>query len=109
MGTKREDAPRTRRTTHHSPARLATIGEFGFLDRLLPTLASRRDVIVGPGDDCAVVRCGNRRLLITTDALVEEVHFKHAWMTPRQLGRRSLLVNLSDIAAMGGHPTFCVI
>jgi len=88
---------------------LATVGEFGFLDRLLPKLAGRRDVIVGPGDDCAVVRCGNRRLLITTDALVEDVHFRRDWLTPRQLGYRSLAVNLSDIAAMGGHPTFGVI
>ncbi|MBI4516945.1 MAG: thiamine-phosphate kinase [Deltaproteobacteria bacterium] len=88
---------------------LKALGEFGFLDRLLPTLGRRRDVIVGPGDDCAVVRCGSRRLLITTDALVEEVHFERGWLTPVQLGRRSLLVNLSDIAAMGGRPTACVI
>jgi thiamine-monophosphate kinase len=88
---------------------LATLGEFGFLDRLLPTLGRNRDVLVGAGDDCAVMRCGNRRLLITTDALVEGVHFKPEWLSPRQLGRRSLLVNLSDIAAMGGRPTSCVI
>ncbi|HUI28017.1 MAG TPA: thiamine-phosphate kinase [Candidatus Kryptonia bacterium] len=88
---------------------LAALGEFGFLDRLLPTLKQRPDVLVGPGDDCAVVRCGNRRVLITTDALVESVHFERDWMTPHQLGRRSFLVNLSDIAAMGGRPTFCVI
>jgi len=88
---------------------LATVGEFGFLDRLLPRLAGRRDVLVGPGDDCAVVRCGGRPVLITTDALIEDVHFKRDWLTPRQLGYRSLAVNLSDIAAMGGHPTFGVI
>jgi thiamine-monophosphate kinase len=88
---------------------LASLGEFGFLERLFPTLATRRDVVVGPGDDCAVVRCGKQRILITTDVLVEGVHFRHAWMTPRQLGRRSLTVNLSDIAAMGGRPTFCLI
>ena len=88
---------------------LAALGEFGFLDRLLPTLKQRRDVEVGPGDDCAVVRCGGQRVLITTDALVESVHFERDWMAPRQLGRRSFLVNASDIAAMGGHPTFCVV
>ena len=66
-------------------------------------------VLVGPGDDCAVVRCGSRRVLITTDALVESVHFESKWLTPKQLGRRSFLVNASDIAAMGGRPTFCVI
>jgi thiamine-monophosphate kinase len=88
---------------------LSSLGEFGFLDRLLPTLPGRRDVIVGPGDDCAVVRCSRHPLAVTTDVLVEEVHFRRSWMSPRQLGRRSLLVNLSDIAAMGGRPRFCVV
>jgi thiamine-monophosphate kinase len=66
-------------------------------------------VEVGPGDDCAVVRIGTRRVLLTTDALVDGVHFRHEWLTPRQLGRRSVLINLSDIAAMGGRPTFCLV
>lgn len=88
---------------------VADMGEFGFLARLLPRFKTRRDVEVGPGDDCAVVGVGNRRVLMTTDALVDGVHFRRDWMTPRQLGRRSLLVNLSDIAAMGGRPTFGLV
>jgi thiamine-monophosphate kinase len=88
---------------------LSSLGEFGFLHRLFPRLRTRSDVLVGPGDDCAVVRRSRRNLLITTDALVEGVHFEREWLTPRQLGRRSLLVNLSDIAAMGGGPTHGVI
>jgi len=47
--------------------------------------------------------------LVTVDAVVENVHFKARWSSPRQIGRRSFLVNASDIAAMGGQPRFCVV
>jgi thiamine-monophosphate kinase len=87
---------------------IAAVGEFRFLSRLLPRLGGGRGIVVGPGQDCAVVRCGARRLLYTVDALVEGVHFESHWLTPRQLGRKSFLVNASDIAAMGGRPRFCV-
>jgi thiamine-monophosphate kinase len=95
------------RTAHADT--IAAVGEFRFLSRLLPRLGSGRGTIVGPGQDCAVVRCGRRRLLYTVDALVEGVHFERQWLTPRQLGRKSFLVNASDIAAMGGRPRFCVV
>jgi len=88
---------------------LARVGEFGFLRRLLDRLPVGAGVMVGPGDDCAVVEAGSRRILITTDALVDEVHFRRSWMSSRQLGRKAYLVNASDIAAMGGRPRFCVI
>ena len=92
-----------RRTT------IADLGEFGFLARLLPTLAGGRGVIVGPGDDCAVVQTASQRLLLTVDALVQDVHFRRGWLTPHQLGRKAFLVNASDIAAMGGAPRWCVV
>jgi thiamine-monophosphate kinase len=95
------------RTAHADT--IAAVGEFGFLSRLRPRLGSGRGTIVGPGQDCAVVRCGTQRLLYTVDALVEGVHFERHWLTPRQLGRKSFLVNASDIAAMGGRPRFCVV
>jgi len=88
---------------------VAAVGEFRLLSRLLPRLGSGPGTIVGPGQDCAVVRCGTRRLLYTVDALVESVHFEPSWLTPHQLGRKSFLVNASDIAAMGGRPRFCVV
>ena len=88
---------------------LAQVGEIGFLAGLLPSLPQRGDVAVGPGDDCAVVRVSGRRLLVTTDALVEGVHFQTHWMNPTQIGRKAFLVNASDIAAMGGRPRFCLV
>jgi thiamine-monophosphate kinase len=62
------------------------------------------EAIMGIGDDCAVLRGhGNSVWLITTDTLVESVHFDLAWHPPRQLGRKAANVNISDIAAMGGR------
>src|SRR5207245_1035488 len=61
------------------------------------------------GQDCAVIRCGRRPVLLTVDALVEGVHFEIGWMSARQIGRKSFLVNASDVAAMGGRPRFCVV
>jgi thiamine-monophosphate kinase len=92
------------------PARtIADVGELGLLARLLPTLGGDRDVLLGPGDDCAIVHVRSRRVLLTIDTLVEDVHFRRGWLTPRQLGHKAFLVNASDIAAMGGVPRWCLI
>ena len=69
-----------------------------------------KDVIKGIGDDCAVLRKDNREcFLVTTDTLVEGVHFDLAWHPPFMLGRKTAAVNLSDIAAMGGQPGFALL
>jgi thiamine-monophosphate kinase len=88
---------------------IAAVGEFGVLSTLVGRRHRARGVVVGPGQDCAVIQCGAARWLLTIDALVAGVHFAPDWMSPRQLGRKSFLVNASDIAAMGGQPRFCVI
>jgi thiamine-monophosphate kinase len=85
------------------------LGEFELIDRLCADLRLSRRTLVGPGDDCAVIRRPRGPQLFTIDSLVEGVHFKLAWGTPQQLGTRALAVNLSDIAAMGGVPTACVV
>lgn len=88
---------------------LREAGEFGLLARLLPTLPpGGRDVLLGPGDDCAVV-AARGALLLTVDALVEGVHFHRDWLTPAALGRKAFAVNASDVAAMGGRPRWCVV
>ena len=69
-----------------------------------------KDVIKGIGDDCAVLRKDNREcFLVTTDTLVEGIHFNLAWHPPFMLGRKTAAVNLSDIAAMGGKPAFALL
>lgn len=66
-------------------------------------------LVQGIGDDCAVLRLGGRNWLVTTDSLVEEVHFRADTISPYRLGRKSLAVNLSDIAAMGGLPRYAFL
>src|SRR5512146_1932917 len=62
-------------------------------------------VVLGIGDDAAVVKTG-KNLLLTTDMMVEKVHFDFRWTTPFQLGYKLVSVNVSDIYAMGGKPDF---
>jgi len=64
---------------------------------------------LGIGDDAAIVRPGRSELLLTTDLLIEDVHFTTAIQPPFLLGRKSLNVNVSDIAAMGGRPRFALL
>ena len=66
-------------------------------------------VRVGPGDDCAALRIGGKTVLVTTDALVDGVHFRREWLSPRALGERAYRVNASDVAAMGGRPIAAVV
>ena len=84
-------------------------GEFQLIDRLVAGLPRSRRTILGPGDDCAILAPGRARILVTIDSMVEGVHFNLRWGTPEQVGARALAVNLSDIAAMGGTPTSCVV
>jgi thiamine-monophosphate kinase len=69
---------------------------------------SRPEVVVGPGDDAAVVRPGSGELVLTTDAMVEGVHFRTDLTTPRDLGYKAIAVNVSDVAAMAGSPRFAL-
>ncbi len=89
-------------------------GEFELIDAFLAPFRLARaglagpragGVVVGPGDDCAVLRPSAGRLLVaTTDALVEDVHFDLSLSSPRDAGHKALAVNLSDLAAAGALP-----
>jgi thiamine-monophosphate kinase len=86
--------------------KLSTLGEFGVIDILSRDLHPRHSwVKTGIGDDCAVLDIGGGQcLLVTTDMLIERVHFLPQKITPYQLGWKALAVNISDITAMGGEP-----
>lgn len=83
--------------------------EFSLIDRFRTACRTRSDVLLEIGDDAAVVRWPASRGLLTTDMLLEGVHFECPPATPRQVGRKAMAVNLSDIAAMGGQPDFALI
>ena len=89
--------------------KLNRLGEFGLIDRIHRRLPSGRGVRIGIGDDAAWVQNPKRSSLITTDMLIEGIHFSLDWTSLFDLGFKSLAVNLSDIAAMGGVPAYAVL
>jgi thiamine-monophosphate kinase len=87
--------------------------EDSILTRLRGRIAIPRGsrIVAGIGDDCAIFRPASAKhdLLFTTDLLIEGVHFEHATHPPAVVGRKALARGLSDIAAMGGDPLFCLL
>ncbi len=90
---------------------LAALGEFGLIGLIRRRIQHRSPgMVLGIGDDAAVLAPdGDDELLVTTDMLLEGVHFQRQWGRPRDLGRKALAVNVSDIAAMGGHPRHALL
>ena len=91
--------------------KLSEIGEFGLIDRFSPLFSKGLSSnLLGIGDDCAVIPLREDScLLLTTDLLMEDVHFIKNEIGPKDLGYKSLAVNLSDIAAMGGTPKYFLL
>jgi thiamine-monophosphate kinase len=89
---------------------LQEIGEFGLVGRIRKWMATSDPALIkGIGDDVAVIEVGHKVLLVTTDILIEGIHFKRAWIDPYHLGKKALAVNISDIAAMGGTPGYFLV
>ncbi|NVL89619.1 MAG: thiamine-phosphate kinase [Desulfobacterales bacterium] len=86
---------------------LKELGEVGIINLIHGKVSSKLPPYIkkGIGDDCAVLETlGDRALLVTTDTLIEEIHFTAQTLPPEALGWKALAVNISDIAAMGGKP-----
>lgn len=84
---------------------LQRIGEFAVIARLVRGRRQPRAVLLGPGDDAALVSAGDGRTLISTDVLVQDRHFRLDWSTPHDVGRKAIAQNAADIEAMGGRAT----
>jgi thiamine-monophosphate kinase len=88
---------------------LAGLGEFAVIDRLVSGRIQPPTVLLGPGDDAAVVAHADGRTVVSTDMLVEGVHFRRDWSTPFELGRKAIAANAADIEAMGAAPRSFVV
>lgn len=88
---------------------VADLGEFDLIRRLTDRGPQPATTELGPGDDAAVVRVADSRVVASTDLLVEEVHFRLTWSSPEQVGRKAVAVNAADIAAMGAVPTAMLV
>ncbi len=88
---------------------LAGMGEFAVIDRLVAGRPQLRLVLLGPGDDAAVVASVDGRTVVSTDMLIENRHFRLDWSTPHDVGRKAIAQNAADIEAMGGRATAFVV
>lgn len=88
---------------------LGDVGEFGLIARVVRALPVSPLAEVGPGDDAAVLRTPDGRVVATTDVLVEGRHFRLDWSTPYDVGRKAAAQNLADVCAMGARPTALLV
>lgn len=92
--------------TQSNRTEIGELGEFGLIERLTSKFKlSNKQSILGVGDDAAVLDFGTQQTVISTDLLIEGVHFDLAYTPLKHLGYKAIAVNASDIAAMNAYPT----
>jgi thiamine-monophosphate kinase len=90
---------------------ISDIGEFGLIERIQKIVPqAKSNKVQGIGDDTAVIKVSDKNwLLATCDIQIEDTHFQMKYSSAYQIGRRAMTVNLSDIASMGGMPTYAMV
>lgn len=84
---------------------IAKLGEFGLIERITKDIKTQNtSTVYGVGDDCAVMHYPDKEVLVTTDLLMEGVHFDLTYIDMQHLGYKAAMVNISDIFAMNGTP-----
>jgi thiamine-monophosphate kinase len=89
--------------------KVADLGEFGLISAVVARLPQGSGVLVGPGDDAAVLTAADGRVVVTTDLLVENRHFRRDWSSAADIGHKAAAANLADVTAMGAVPTALVV
>ncbi|OBG55556.1 MULTISPECIES: thiamine-phosphate kinase [unclassified Mycobacterium] len=92
-----------------SNSTLQQLGEFAVIDRLVRGRRQPAAVVVGPGDDAAVIQARDGRTAVSTDMLVQDRHFRLDWSSPHDVGRKAIAQNAADIEAMGARSTAFVV
>lgn len=89
-----------------SKTKISSLGEFALIDHLTKTFdLTQKSSVLGIGDDAAVLDLSNGQTVVSTDLLIEGVHFDLSYMPLKHLGYKAVMVNLSDIYAMNAQPT----
>ncbi|MEV0060087.1 thiamine-phosphate kinase [Nocardia sp. NPDC050718] len=91
------------------PQTVRELGEFALIDRITANREQAPHVLLGPGDDAALVAAPDGRFVVSTDMLVEGRHFRRDWSAPEDIGRKAIAQNAADIVAMGARPTAFVV
>ena len=92
-----------------SEGTVGALGEFELVAQITARFPTAPEVLVGPGDDAAVVTTPDGRVVATTDLLIEGRHFRRDWSTAYDIGRKAAAQNLSDVVAMGAKPTALLV
>ncbi|MGN9838992.1 thiamine-phosphate kinase [Nonomuraea sp. H19] len=85
------------------------LGEFGVVNRITGRLPQVAAVMLGPGDDAAMISAPDGRVVVSTDLLIEGRHFRRDWSSGYDVGRKAAAQNLADVVAMGALPTSIVV
>lgn len=85
------------------------LGEFALIDRINAGRVQAPGVLLGPGDDAAMVAAPDGRFVVSTDMLVQDRHFRLDWSSPEDIGRKAIAQNAADVVAMGATPTAFVV
>jgi thiamine-monophosphate kinase len=88
---------------------VSELGEFGLIKRVTAGLATVGSTLLGPGDDAAVVATTDGRVVVSTDLLIENRHFRRDWSTANDIGHKAAARNFADIVAMGAVPTALLV